>query len=455
MSHTNRTQPVNSEDGKIHSVSEISRDIRFALEGRFKSVWVEGEVSNLRIPASGHFYFTLKDSQAQISCVFFRAAAERSQFTPQDGQKIQVFGDISVYEQRGQYQIVVQSAQSAGAGELQARFEALKRKLEVEGLFNPNIKKPIPSFPETIGIVTSGSGAAFQDILKVMRRRAPWVRLILASVKVQGEGADGEIARAIQWLSTNPSELPKLDTLIVARGGGSIEDLWSFNEEQVARAIHACPIPIISGVGHEIDFTIADFVADRREPTPSAAAEAAVPDGAALHQRLDYLQTRLSGIVDHQIDTRQRTIDAHKREMTAREPARKLENWAQTMDYLDERMENAVARRLQTFESAMERYEAVLKAWNPEKDLREASEAVARLQVAMDDIVSRRIDAKNEQLIRFKHVLEAIGPAKTLKRGFSMTLDDAGEPVFDATKLKSGQRIKTRLAKGEVSSVVE
>lgn len=440
---------------RILSVSEISRDIRFALEGKFRNVWVEGEVSNVKLPSSGHKYFTLKDSSSQISCVMFRMAAQNNPVDIRDGVKIQVFGDVTVYEQRGQYQIVVQVAQSTGAGELQAQFEALKRKLNAEGLFDPAIKKPIPFFPTTIGLVTSPTGAALQDILKVMSRRAPWIRLIIAPVKVQGETASGEIARAIQYLTKNPDNLPKLDTIIVTRGGGSIEDLWSFNDEQVARAIHACHIPIISGVGHEIDFTICDFAADLREPTPSAAAEAAVPDGHALNHRLDVLANRLESVVEGNLNHWQRTIEAHKREMDAREPARKLQNWAQNLDYLDERLENALDRRLEHLQSTMERYQAILAGWQPEKDLANATEHLDRIKLRLEEAIDRKLEARQEMVDHFKHLLKAIGPNATLKRGFSMTLDENGEPIFSSSDLKSGDQLKTRFAEGEVTSIVK
>lgn len=440
---------------EIFSVSRISRDIRLALEGKFRNVWVEGEVSNLRQPASGHQYFTLKDSGAQLNCVMFRMAVQRNKVQLQDGIQIQVCGDISVYEQRGQYQLVVQVAQTTGHGELQARFEALKRKLHEEGLFDQEKKKPIPRFPRTVGVVTSPSGAAIQDILNVMARRAPWMHLVIIPVKVQGDGAGGEISRAIRYLSTSPDSMPKLDTLIVARGGGSIEDLWSFNEEEVARAIYECPIPVVSGVGHEIDFTIADFVADRREPTPSAAAEASVPDGEALQHRLETLSGRLEGNLQYHFRHLSNQLAALKREMQAREPARKIQGWAQSMDYLEDRLQSAVERKLEGYASSIERLNAILSGWNPDRDIQLARDQVSRSFEKMEQTLQRGFHHKQEEAAHVFHLLQAIGPDKTLERGFSMTLDEQGNPIHDAAVLKEGQLIRTRFGKSEATSRVE
>jgi exodeoxyribonuclease VII large subunit len=263
---------------KIYSVTELSREIKGMLEGKFPDVWVTGEVSNFRAAGSGHLYFTLKDASAQLRAVCFRNQARYLKFKPQDGISVIARGRLSVYEARGEYQLLVEYLEPAGLGALQLAFEQLKAKLAAEGLFDPARKKPLPVLPRTVGIVTSPSGAAIRDILRVLRRRFPNMNALLYPVKVQGEGAAEEIAAGIAYFSKHSLA----DVLIVGRGGGSLEDLWAFNEEPVARAIAASKIPIISAVGHETDFTIADFVADLRAPTPSAAAEMAVPDGAEL-----------------------------------------------------------------------------------------------------------------------------------------------------------------------------
>ncbi|HEV7866032.1 MAG TPA: exodeoxyribonuclease VII large subunit, partial [Chthoniobacteraceae bacterium] len=283
-------EPVSSGP-RIFSVSEITRSVRNALESQIGTVWVEGEISNYRKQASGHQYFTLKDDGSQLSCVLFqRPGMWRKQVALSDGMCVQVRGALTVYEARGQYQLNVQLVQPAGAGLLQARFEALKRKLDAQGLFGAERKRPLPILPTMLAIVTSPTGAALRDMLNILTRRAPWVRVIVSPVRVQGDGAAEEIANAVEELNRfTEFGLRAVDLIIVARGGGSAEDLWAFNEEVVAHAIAASEIPVMSAVGHEIDFTIADLVADLRAPTPSAAAELAVPDRAELMRRLDGL----------------------------------------------------------------------------------------------------------------------------------------------------------------------
>src|SRR3984893_12920578 len=263
---------------KILTVSELTRSIRGALETRFGAIWVHGEVSNYKLHPSGHQYFTLKDARAQIACVIWRDTMAPLRQPPTDGTQVQIYGNVSVFEARGQYQLSVQILQPRGVGLLQAKFEALKRKLEAEGLFAVERKRPLPKFPKRIGLVTSPSGAAIRDILNVLRRRAPWLQILINPVRVQGIGAAAEIAVAIQELARPNVNWPALDLIVVTRGGGSMEDLWEFNEEIVARTMADIQVPLVSAIGHEIDFTIADFVADLRAPTPSAAAELIVPD---------------------------------------------------------------------------------------------------------------------------------------------------------------------------------
>jgi len=291
-------------EADILSVTQLTREIRDVLEGHIGSVWVEGEISNHRLQTSGHQYFTLKDEGAQLPCVFFRGAAARSNVRLQDGSLVQVHGEISVYEPRGQYQMVVKQVQAKGKGSLQERFEALKRKLHAEGLFDDENKRPILRFPCVVALVTSPTGAAIQDMLNILTRRAPWVRVLVFPVRVQGHGAELEIVRALEVLGDAENfGLPVPDTIVVGRGGGSLEDLWCFNEEVLARAIAACPIPIISAVGHEIDFTIADFAADLRAPTPSAAAELLAPDVGELQRHFETasrtLRARVGTLLDH------------------------------------------------------------------------------------------------------------------------------------------------------------
>src|SRR5947199_2546125 len=294
---------------KVFSVSELTRNIRGALETIFRAVWVQGEMSNYKLHPSGHQYFTLKDQRAQISCVIWRDTIAPPRQPLVDGTQMQVYGTVTVFEARGQYQLNVQILQPRGVGLLQAKFEVLKRKLEAEGLFAQERKRPLPKFPRRIGIVTSPSGAAIRDMLNVLNRRAPWLQILINPVRVQGTGAAQEIAVAIRELTLPNDVFAPLDLIVVTRGGGSIEDLWEFNEEIVARAIFNATVPIVSAVGHEIDFTICDFVADLRAPTPSAAAELIVPDIIDLQRRLDGCERALSRQLLTRIRDAQQRLD--------------------------------------------------------------------------------------------------------------------------------------------------
>src|SRR6267378_7281421 len=337
------------QTAKVFTVSELTRSIRGTLETKFAAVWVQGEMSNYKLHPSGHQYFTLKDQRAQISCVIWRDTMQpppRKHSGLADGAQVQVFGTVTVFEARGQYQLNVQIIQLRGIGILQAKFEALKRKLEAEGLFAPERKRQLPKFPRRIGIVTSPSGAAVRDILNVLRRRAPWLQILINPVRVQGTGAAQEIAVAIRELAAPNENWAMVDLIVVARGGGSIEDLWEFNEEIVARTIADVSVPIVSAIGHEIDFTIADFVADFRAPTPSAAAELIVPDINDLQrridgctrslarqllnrvrdaqQRLDHGRETLQRCLAHNIDAMKRAIVHALRVLQARSPVHEL-----------------------------------------------------------------------------------------------------------------------------------
>src|SRR5216110_3322298 len=334
------------QTSKVFTVGELTRAIRGTLETKFGAVWVQGEISNYKLHPSGHQYFTLKDQRAQIACVIWRDAMLPPHQPLVDGAQVQVYGTVTVFEARGQYQLSVQILQPRGIGLLQAKFEALKRKLQAEGLFAPERKRPLPKFPRQIGIVTSPTGAAIRDILNVLRRRAPWLQILINPVRVQGTGAAQEIAVAIRELATPNEAWRPLDLIVVTRGGGSIEDLWELNEEIVARAIFNSTVPVVSAVGHEIDFTICDFVADVRAPTPSAAAELIVPDIIDLQrqidgctrllarqllnrvrdaqQRLDHGRETLQRCLAHKIDSMKRAIVHALRVLQARSPVHEL-----------------------------------------------------------------------------------------------------------------------------------
>ncbi|NBV84830.1 MAG: exodeoxyribonuclease VII large subunit, partial [Verrucomicrobia bacterium] len=336
-------------ESKVYSVSELTANVRRTLENAFGQVCVEGEVSNHRMQASGHQYFTLKDAKSQLACVWFggRFASGRS-IPLADGMAVQIRGLLTVFEAQGKYQVNVQSAQAAGAGLLQAKFEALKRRLQEEGLFDRARKRQLPFCPATVALVTSPTGAVVQDMLSVLGRRAPWVRVLVFPVRVQGQGAAGEIAEAIRFLDAQSGvSLPHIDVMIVGRGGGSAEDLWCFNEETVARAIFQSGVPVVSAVGHETDFTIADFVADLRAPTPSAAAETVVPDGAALLQRVRMQSERCQFLLHNCIARLKTRLDYLGRSALFREPRARLAELAQRVDATTEALQRTARERVQ------------------------------------------------------------------------------------------------------------
>lgn len=393
------------ESRKIYSVAELNRAARRTLENGIGEVWVEGEISRFTRHASGHWYFTLKDKAAAVSCAMFKQNNAGILFHPKDGINVFVLGQASLYEARGNYQLIVRSMEEAGKGSLQEQFEKLKAKLAAEGLFDETRKKPLPMRPKKIGVVTSPTGAAVRDIIQVLSRRFPNLGILLAPVTVQGDGAAKKISRAIEYLNTRND----IDLIIAGRGGGSLEDLWAFNEEIVARAIAASKIPIISAVGHEIDFTIADFVADLRAPTPSAAAELAVPVQSELETEITRLAARLGGSL-------------HTRALVLRE---RIPGFRKTM-------EHALYGGLQQRQQRIDQSALTLSH---------------RLQSAVGE---RKQDVK-----RLNAQLRVLNPLGVLNRGYSLTETENGDVVRDAQKLKKGDQLTTRFAKGTIRSEVK
>ncbi len=343
----------------IYSVAELTKAIKTELEAQFVEVWVEGEISNLATPRSGHTYFTLKDEQSQIRSVIFKSVGSRLKFQVENGLHVLVRGSISVYEPRGEYQLILTYIEPRGAGALQLAFEQLKRRLAAEGLFDEAHKKPIPLLPKKIGVVTSATGAAFRDILHVINRRFANVHVLIAPVRVQGAEAPSEIARAITMLN----QLEDLDVLIVGRGGGSLEDLWAFNEEIVARSIFASRIPVISAVGHEIDFTIADFVADLRAPTPSAAAELVVQQKDALVKTVDVLTTRLKNTIGYMLLRFKETAQQYASHL--QDPRKRLNEWQQRLDELHHRLQTTFRHLLEKKEYQLQTIVGKLESSSP------------------------------------------------------------------------------------------
>ena len=431
---------------KILSVSELTWQIRALLEKQIGQIWVGGEVSNLRAQSSGHIYFTLKDANAQISCVLFRNEIVPHRELISDGQKILLQGDLTVYEARGNYQIFVRAVELQGVGALQIQFEKLKQKLAAEGLFAPERKRPLPKYPQRIGLVTSPTGAAIRDVLHVVQRRNPSLEFFLVSCRVQGQGAAEEIAEAIRSLNRysveslhrNPiqqfNDTANLDLILVTRGGGSLEDLWAFNEEIVARAIFESAIPVVSAIGHEIDFTIADFVADVRAATPSAAAE----------------------IITEGVFASREFVANLIRRMTQAHPRRRLNEHLQRLDDLQTGLLRQTKQGVRERQVICQNLTLRLRQVRPKQFLKQQREALKTAQKRLREL--GRVQFKNCKnfFAATESRLRLLGPKQVLARGYSITMDAAtGKVLRDAGKIKAGQKLTTRLKSGEILSRAE
>jgi len=437
-------------------VTRLVRRMRNLLEIEIGEIWVEGEVSNLRRQASGHCYFTLKDEGAQVSCVLFRGNASRVRARPENGMQVRLFGEISVYEARGQVQLIVKQIEDAGLGDLQARFEALKRKLDAEGLFDQAKKKPLPTFPRRVALVTSPTGAALQDMLNILTRRAPWVQPILYPVTVQGKGAEMGIARAIEQLGEPEKHgLPRVDVIITGRGGGSLEDLWNFNEEIVARAIHGCPIPVVSAVGHEIDFTIADFAADLRAPTPSAAAELVVPDADELRARIRHLSDAMQRVVENRVKHDSTILSSARRALMPRDAERALREPIQELDRVRQLFEDAAEDHLDILQARLRELSVLHTAHHPARVLQRRSERLDHARSLLVMAGKNAMQHATDRLQGVASLIRTLGPEATFARGFSITLDSKGRVITDAAEVKAGEVITSKLAVGEIKSRVE
>lgn len=424
-----KTAPAKSESParKVYGVAELTRLIKATLENEIGSVWLEGELSNFTHASSGHLYFTLKDADAQIRGAMFRGSAMYLKFQPRDGLKVRVNGEITVYEKRGEYQIIVKKMEEAGKGSLQEQFEKLKAKLHAEGLFDQARKKKLPMLPQRIGVVTSPTGAAIRDMINVLTRRFPNLRITILPVRVQGAGAAEEIAAAIDLFNA----LKNIDVMIVGRGGGSLEDLWSFNEEVVARAIARSRIPTISAVGHEIDFTIADFVADLRAPTPSAAAELVVQSKDVLEETLASHARHLAAALENKLLAMKNRYTRVARSYVFREPQNLAKIHRQRLDAHREKLATLLRRAYQ-----------------------QKQQRVDELGMRIGHRMEIRTQNLRQQIERIESQLRALGPVAVLERGYSITQTADGKVVRDPTQVKSGDRLKTRIAKGVVESEV-
>ncbi len=439
---------------KILTVAELTRAIRGTLETKFGAVWVQGEISNYKLHPSGHQYFTLKDQRAAIACVIFRNTLPTDAQPISDGAQVQVYGNVSVFEARGQYQLSVQILQTRGAGLLQAKFEALKRKLEVEGLFDPARKRPLPKFPKRIAIVTSPSGAAIRDMLNILRRRAPNVAVIISPVRVQGIGAAAEIATAINELTAQEGAWGPIDVIVIARGGGSIEDLWEFNEEIVARAIFTSAIPVVSAVGHEIDFTIADFVADLRAPTPSAAAELIVSDSADLSRRVNELANCLQKCLRNFLLQSQTRLRFLSERTLARELMQRMRDAQQKLDLIAELLRRRLKLCVVDARAALSSQAQSLKSHDPKRELVVRRNNMIDLRRRFTGQAPRLLQNAQQRFHRAESILRVLGPEATLRRGYSITTDAGGKVIQTIAAVRRGSPIKTRVADGTFGSEV-
>jgi exodeoxyribonuclease VII large subunit len=438
----------NTATRDVYSVTRLNREVRAVLEGSFPAIWVQGEISNLARPASGHMYFSLKDRSSQVRCAMFKGRNRLLRFAPDNGLEVLVRGVVSLYEGRGEFQLIVEEMEPAGEGALQRAFAELKQRLFEEGLFDAARKQPLPPYPRTIGVVTSPTGAAIRDILTVLKRRYPAATVIIYPVPVQGEGAAPAIARALETADRRA----EADVLILARGGGSLEDLWSFNEEIVARAMQRLRIPIVCGVGHEIDFTIADFVADIRAPTPSAAAELASPDQREL---LAYLRLRENRCITHI----NRLLQGIRQALLQLEkglayPLRRLQAINQRVDDLSLHMQQGMRAVLAHQQVRLSRLAGRTQRFNPLQLLRLYRERLQFFGEQLRRQLSQNFHDRRLHLDRLVHGLHTVSPLATLDRGYGIVTRADGSIIRDAAVVETGEIIKSRVARGTIHSRV-
>jgi exodeoxyribonuclease VII large subunit len=436
----------------IISVTQLNRATSQLLTEHFFSVWVEGELSNLAQPASGHLYFSLKDANAQVRCAMFRTRQSKLTFKPENGKQVIVKAQVSLYEPRGDYQLIVEDMEEAGDGALRRAFDALKLKLSEQGLFDAAHKQSLPTLPGTIGVITSPTGAAIRDILTVLQRRFAAIPVIIYPVAVQGDNAKHEIARAIAIANRDR----QCDVIILGRGGGSLEDLWAFNEELVARAIFDSKIPIISAVGHETDFTIADFVADLRAATPSAAAEHASPDQQQWLSRFVYLESKLLQQQQRTLNQKQQSLDWLSQRLQQQNPAQKLARNLLHMDQLEARLKRTMHTRLRYLTGMIEEKTAKLWQSNPAISINSHKQRHDYLKQRLLAATAHQIEQYKQRLLNSSQTLHAVSPLATLNRGYSISIvPSSGEIIRSTEQLKPGDVIQTRLAQGQFTSQIK
>ena len=444
------TSPARPERD-VYSVSRLNREVRVLLERGFGSLWLEAEISNFARPSSGHWYFSLKDAAAQVRCAMFRQRNMLCAFTARDGQKVLVRARIGLYEPRGEYQLIIDHMEDAGLGALKRQFEELSAKLAAEGLFAVERKRPLPGLPKRIGVVTSPTGAAVRDILHVLARRFPAAAVLVYPVPVQGAQAAAEIIAALQTAGRRA----ECDVLILARGGGSLEDLWAFNDERLARAIVASPIPVITGIGHEIDFTIADFAADVRAPTPSAAAELAVPDAEEWRDAFAQLGARLQRGVRRRLQEHGERLRWLTGRAALASPVARLSARAQRLDELEQCLVRAVRRRLEGHRERLRWLTGRAALVSPANRLGQQLLRLGNLQQQLHRAMRLALDSRQKKLLPLVRTLNAVSPLATLDRGYAIVSAEGGEILRNAADAKPGTLIDARLAHGKIRARVE
>lgn len=446
---THPIQGIRLPERKIFTVSELNQQIKDLLEGEYPSVWVQGEISNFRAAPSGHYYLTLKDESSQVRCVMFKTQNRFLKFRPADGLAVIVWGRLSVYTVRGEYQLILDTMEPRGFGSLMLAFEQLRDKLAAEGLFDQARKKTLPSFPRTVGLVTSRKGAAIQDMIRIATRRFPAINLLLSSTSVQGDRAPAEIVAALDRLCKGGG----VDVIIIGRGGGPIEDLWAFNDERVVRAVAACPFPIVSAVGHETDFTLTDFAADFRASTPSAAAEIIVPDRRELQDRIRHQTARLGSSISNTLQNCARAVNEMLNRLS--DPRRKIEDRRQRLDDLTTRMVNLARRRLTELNQETQ---AAVRRLRPEH----LWNRISRGKTETGDLFTRLARSTQGTLKEHRRtaeelasMLDSLSPLAVLARGYSVTVQsDTGAVIKAAAHVETGDRVRVMLHRGSLDCLV-
>ncbi|MGI5308291.1 exodeoxyribonuclease VII large subunit [Rheinheimera sp. WS51] len=438
----------------IYSVSRLNSEVRLTLELQFQQIWLQAEISNFVAAASGHWYFTLKDQAAQVKVAMFKTANKRSSFRPQNGQQVLVRARISVYEPRGEYQLIAEFIESAGAGLLKQQFEQLKAQLNAEGLFALERKKPLPAHIERVGVITSPTGAAIRDIITVLQRRAPSIEVIVYPCQVQGETA----ANQLRTMLSNAIRRNEVDVLIIGRGGGSLEDLWCFNDETLVRALAACPIPTVSAVGHEIDFALTDFVADMRAATPSAAAELVSPDQSHIFERINRLRNALYQAQRAQLQQLAPRLTNLSQRLLAAEPKRRLQQQQQRLDEMQQRLTNSIKRRLINTSQQQQYLAKSLRQLSPAKQLLQQQQLITNLTQRLNNSQKLKLQQQQQRLAAIAGKLETVSPLATLARGYSISFAADNKVLTSTEQLAVGDQVTTQLANGsfvaKISSVI-